>query len=99
MPDSGNELGDIYDRYAADVYRFAFWLCGDRAEAEDITSETFVRVLTSAEPVRTATVKGYLFTIARHYFIETRRREAHHVALGDSLPDERPRPDSRAEQQ
>ena len=34
---------DLYDSYAAEIYRFALWLCGDRHEAEDITSETFIR--------------------------------------------------------
>lgn len=56
----------LYQQYAQDVYRFAYWLCGDPQEAEDITSETFVRALTTAEALRVETVKAYLLTIARH---------------------------------
>jgi RNA polymerase sigma-70 factor (ECF subfamily) len=37
------EFGRLYERYARDVMRFALYLTGSRAEAEDITSETFVR--------------------------------------------------------
>ncbi len=31
---------DLYEAFAPDVYRFAFWLAGDEAEAGDITAET-----------------------------------------------------------
>jgi DNA-directed RNA polymerase specialized sigma24 family protein len=34
---------DLYEEYAPEVYRFVFWLARDSSEAEDITSETFVR--------------------------------------------------------
>ncbi|MCA9927507.1 MAG: hypothetical protein KC419_03475, partial [Anaerolineales bacterium] len=43
----------LYESYAADVYRFALWLAGDRLEAEDITSETFIRAWTHRSPIRT----------------------------------------------
>ena len=31
---------DLFTRYASDIYRFALFLCGDEAEAEDITAES-----------------------------------------------------------
>jgi len=31
---------ELYIAYSPDVYRFACWLTGDAADAEDITSET-----------------------------------------------------------
>ena len=34
-------FNELYDLYANEVYKFAYWLSGDRFEAEDITSETF----------------------------------------------------------
>ena len=64
------DFSTLYQRYARDVYRFAFYLCGNRSDAEDITSETFVRVWTSAGPIRAQTVKGYLLTIARNLFLQ-----------------------------
>ena len=39
------DFEQLYERHARDVYRFALYLSGDRAVAEDITSETFVRVM------------------------------------------------------
>ena len=31
------EFEALYERYARDIYRFALYLCGERATAEDIT--------------------------------------------------------------
>ncbi len=82
----------LYRAHASDVYRFALYLCGDRADAEDITSETFVRAWTAPEPIRASTVRAYLFTIARNLFLHGRRRASHHVPLADDLPDREPDP-------
>jgi len=91
----------LYRRYAPEVFRFALYLAGNRSEAEDITSETFVRAWTSSAPVRTATVKAYLFTIARHLHLEGLRRSRRHVELPETLPetlaDPAAGPDARAE--
>ena len=80
---------DVYADYAAEVYRFAFWLAGESAEAEDITSETFVRAWVKRSAIRTETLKAYLFTIARNTFLERRRKAKRRVAL-DDLPTRRP---------
>lgn len=34
------EIEDLYERYAGDVRRFALYLCGDMAMADEITSQT-----------------------------------------------------------
>ena len=60
------DFQELYDSYASDVYRFAFWLAGDKAEAEDVTSETFVRAWARREAIRTETLKAYLFKVARN---------------------------------
>lgn len=78
---------ELYRRFAADVFRFALYLSADRALAEDITSETFVRVWTSASPIRTATVKAYLLAIARNLYVEETRRRGRHTELSDTVPD------------
>ena len=77
---------DLYQKYAQDVYRFAYWLCGDAQDAEDITSETFVRALTSANEIRTETVKGYLLTIARNLAFKRTKRASRLADLTPGLP-------------
>ncbi len=91
-------FGALYKKYAPDVYRFALYLSGERGEAEDITSETFVRVWASSEPIRVATVKGYLFTIARNLYLQGLRKKSRQVALDDDLRDPQASPYAQAEQ-
>ena len=93
MPD----FADIYTAYSADVYRFAFWLAGESSEAEDITSETFVRSWAKRDSIRTETLKAYLFAIARNAFLERRRKTKRGTALSEGLPDPAPGPAARAE--
>ena len=80
-------FGELYQRYARDVYRFSFYLSGNPVLAQDITSETFVLCLTSSEPIRVKTVKGYLFTIARNLYLKECRKNARRADLDDSIPD------------
>jgi len=78
---------DLYENYARDVYRFALYLSGDAALADDITSETFIRVWSSPEPVRLATVKAYLLTITRNLYLMERRRSSRSQTLDEAVPD------------
>jgi RNA polymerase sigma-70 factor (ECF subfamily) len=77
---------DLYAQYSRDVYRFALYLSGDAALADDVTSETFIRVWSSPERIRLATVKGYLLTIARNLCLMERRRSSRHLSLDETVP-------------
>lgn len=93
---------EIYSRYAADVYRFALWLSGNPQDAQDITSETFVRAWTAPGEPRMETVKGYLLTIARNLHRKQWRRAWRQEALGElgeTTPDEAVEPDESAARQ
>ena len=96
---SKSEFRSLYERNAPDVYRFARSLGASTEEAEDITSETFARALASATPIRETTARAYLMTIARHYFIETRRRRRYETQLPPTLQAEQPATDDAAERQ
>ena len=76
-------FADLYRAHAQDVYRFAFYLSGDSTRAEDIVSETFLRIWDSAAVVRRDTVRGYLFTIARNVFLHDLRRSRRQDPLED----------------
>ena len=77
---------DLYERYSADIYRFAYWLSGNPADAEDITSETFVRAWAGNAPIRTETVRAYLLAIARNLYREQHRKTGREVAISAELP-------------
>lgn len=77
----------VYRRYAGDLYRFALYLSGNEAQAEDLVSETFVRCWASSEPIREPTVKSYLFTITRNLYLRERVKRARQTELSESLVD------------
>ena len=90
---------DLYESYASEVYRFSLWLAGDRLEAEDITSETFIRAWVHNSKIRTETLKAYLFTISRNVYLGHKRKRKPQVVLKDIYPDPAPGPDKLTESQ
>jgi RNA polymerase sigma-70 factor (ECF subfamily) len=90
---------DLYESYRDEVYRFALWLAGNRSEAEDITSETFVRAWSHNSKIRTETLKAYLFTISRNIYLQHQRNKRRQVVLEDIHPDPAPGPDKQTETQ
>lgn len=75
MNESPLDFSDLYRSHAPDVLRFALYLSGDRTVAEDIVSETFVRVWGARDRVELPTVRAYLLAIARNLYLQSRRRE------------------------
>ncbi len=66
-------------------------------EAEDIVSETFVRLWGSHDRLQLVTMKAYLLTIARNVYVGRRRRTKRYEPLTDSPQDNSPSPDEEAE--
>ncbi|MFZ1084590.1 MAG: sigma-70 family RNA polymerase sigma factor [Terracidiphilus sp.] len=87
----------LYKRYCKEIFRFALYLCGNYAEAEDIASETFVLAWNAVGRIRAATAKSYLFAIARNCYLERLRRGIRQKELDERLPDPRSGPHADAE--
>lgn len=52
--------------HSGDLYRYAYWLCGDSALAQDLTQEAFLRAWRSLDSLReTDAAKAWLITILR----------------------------------
>ncbi len=81
-----NEIETLYRRYAPAILSFAWRLSGDRSTAEDIVSETFVRLMTRPMPIETRTALAYLLTIARNVYLTRERRRRREVPLLDEPP-------------
>lgn len=80
-------FGLLYDQYVGDVYRFLRNKALHTEEAQDLTSITFMkalRALGTFSPRRETSFRAWLFTLARHSFLD-RVRSAHRadVALDD----------------
>ncbi|MFN8548688.1 MAG: RNA polymerase sigma factor [Candidatus Eisenbacteria bacterium] len=84
------DFDSLYRRYAGDVHRFALYLSGDPATAEDLVSEAFIRVWAAKDRVEFSTVRGYLFAITRNLYRQGLRRSRRQTTLDASAPDPSP---------
>lgn len=81
-------FGVLYDRYVDAVYRYVFYRVRNEAEAEDVTSDVFMRALRAIpkyEP-RQAFL-AWLYRIARNAVIDRSRRQTarQQVSFEDAL--------------
>ena len=90
------DFSELYRTHAGDVHRFVLFLSGDPALADDILSETFIRLWYARDRVDLTTVKGYLLAIARNLFLADRRHARRITALDERARDTRPDPERRA---
>ena len=81
-----DDFEKLYRRYAAALLRFAWGLCGDRAQAEDLVSESFMRVMIRAPKFGTRTALAYLLAVVRNTYLKGRRKAAREIGLPDDLP-------------
>jgi RNA polymerase sigma-70 factor (ECF subfamily) len=65
---------EVVREHADRVYRLAFRLSGNRADAEDLTQETFVRVFRSLAQYSPGTFEGWLHRITTTRFLDMVRR-------------------------
>jgi RNA polymerase sigma-70 factor (ECF subfamily) len=96
---SPNDFSLIYRQHADAVFRLAFLLTGQRAEAEDLTSETFARALASSGTIRQDTVRSYLYAIVRNLVASRHRRPALEQADAEEAMAQAPDPDPSPEAQ
>jgi RNA polymerase sigma-70 factor (ECF subfamily) len=75
---------ELYERHAGEVYRFALFLTGNPAHADDLVSETFVRAWNARGSIRDITVRAYLLTITRNLWRDMQRKERRLVPLEEA---------------
>jgi len=90
------DVAGLYRAHSADLHRFLLFLSGDPALADDLVAETFIRLWNARTRVDLATVRGYLFTIARNLLLQERRRHRPTAALDVALADRGPGPETLA---
>ncbi|MFC4024666.1 RNA polymerase sigma factor [Oceanobacillus longus] len=81
------QLEDIYNTYFKDVFLYVYSLSGDKHIAEDITSETFMKALTSLDSFRgDSDIHVWLCQIAKNSYYSYLRKKKSFVDL-ESLPE------------
>jgi RNA polymerase sigma factor (sigma-70 family) len=88
--EAARALDELYREHAAEIFRYAYAVLGNRADAEDVTQTTFVNALRALERgERPHTPKNWLITIA-HNLIRQRFRQQQarprEVELDQELP-------------
>jgi len=70
-------LAEIYDRYQAELYRYAYRQLGDQNQAEDCVSETFSRFLKTLRSDKGPQdhLRAYLFRISHNWITDQYRRK------------------------
>lgn len=77
MAKQHHEFEALVHAYSADLYRYAFWLCKDKALTEDIVQETFIRAWKALDKLQDAkAVKAWLITILRREMARSFKRKA-----------------------
>lgn len=82
----GDQMGlkDIYVEYLPYIYRVVYGIVGNKENAEDITSDFFVKLWSFAPKYRPGNGhKGYLATIARNMAVDHLRRCRREIPMGD----------------
>lgn len=89
-----NAISLLYHRHLSAVYRFIYARTGTRADAEDLTSETFFRMLKNLNAYQgKGDFRNWLLGIARHIVLDFwhrryRFRQTSLEAFGESLSSE-----------
>jgi RNA polymerase sigma-70 factor (ECF subfamily) len=102
---SGDEqaLETLFARYEVPLFQFLVGILRNHHQAEDVLQETFVRALERLDGVDPDHLRGWLFTVAYHQALLSKRRRKSRPAgpLGDStaVMDRGPDPAQQAEQQ
>ena len=64
----------IVDQQADGLFRFAYSMCKDRDDAQDIVQDAFSKLWEKKDQVNPAKVKSYLYTTAHHKVIDMFRK-------------------------
>lgn len=90
LPDSSP--AELFSRFGSAVYAYALRVLTKPAEAEEIVSETFLRICKTKEKYRgQGSIKGWVFSIAHRLcldMIRVKARQGKRVSFPEQLPAE-----------
>lgn len=100
MQVSKTEFQEFYSTHINDVYRYAYFKTSNQETAEDVTSEAFLRMLSSDKWAEIQNKKAWVLGIARNIVYETYREKAKPVDSDqgelDSTPEQDYSPETEA---
>jgi RNA polymerase sigma-70 factor (ECF subfamily) len=80
--DATADLADVFSRYIEPIYQFLYARVGNREDAEDLASATFLKASRQLDTGRSeASIAGWLFTVARTVLADHWRKYYRHGVL------------------
>jgi RNA polymerase sigma-70 factor (ECF subfamily) len=88
-------FGELYERHVVRVYRHIYYMVGSAPEAEDLTSQTFLRAWEAIDryQMRGAPFVSWLLRIAHNLGVSHLRAKRESSQLHDGIVDEKGRQD------
>ncbi len=81
-------FGELYIRFANPVFRYLYSRTGNVQEAEDLTSQTFIKALSSLPQLRhDERFRSWLFTITRNIIMDHFRKHQKQLEILSNDPD------------
>jgi RNA polymerase sigma-70 factor (ECF subfamily) len=80
--------GELYSHYVDKIYRYIYYKVGQRAEAEDLTSQTFLKAWDAIGEYewRNHPFGAWLFRIAHNLVVDYHRARRENITLDDASP-------------
>jgi RNA polymerase sigma factor (sigma-70 family) len=79
---TANAFEAMVRAYSPDLFRFAYWLCRNRWQSQDLVQETLANAWERRDTLRDKTAaKAWLFSILRNEHVQTFRKK--HLDLVD----------------
>jgi RNA polymerase sigma-70 factor (ECF subfamily) len=96
---SNQQLGEWIDEWQESLFRYAFFRVGDRADAEDIVQDAFLKIASSTTTVHNP--KAYLYRVVTNSCINLQKRKSRFQPIEPKMPSQSSSDeyDAREEQQ
>jgi len=84
-----DKLGAVFDYYAPAIYKYAFRLCSDSVEADQIVGDVFSTLLEllAAGKGPETNLRSYLYQIAYHLVVDHARERQRTAAVDENTPE------------
>jgi RNA polymerase sigma-70 factor, ECF subfamily len=90
-------FANLVRAHQTELYRLAYWLCKNKAQAQDIVQDAFMRAWKSIASLREAgSAKAWLMMIVRREYLRTFERKSYELVTLDAQPIEDSAPDLAA---
>lgn len=75
-------LNKVYKKYAKELYLYIYSMCKNKALAEDLMQETFVKAIMSLNDTHT-NVRAWLYMVARNLYFNEYNKQKNIVDISD----------------